>query len=82
MKDYVIAVLLALCLFSIACGAKQELAPQVEENCEAEGGCIWVSQKWLKEQINDRTLAAYDRGVEDAKDDARISSGCYTGLKK
>jgi hypothetical protein len=56
-------LLVFLLVFLQAATAAPALTPQAEEACGNEGGCVYVSKKW----INDRLGAAYKKGVEQAE---------------
>lgn len=43
------------------------LSPTELEQCEAEGGCAYVSRKWVFEQLK----KAYDAGIESTREQCR-----------
>ena len=38
----------------------------VETQCAVEGGCVWVSQRWLRERLQEAARDAYAAGKRDA----------------
>ena len=42
------------------------LPQPIETLCAAEGRCVWVSQRWLREQLQEAARGGYAAGKRDA----------------
>jgi hypothetical protein len=59
-------VFLTITICVVVAQAAVTFPPQVESACATQGGCVWVSKKWLTDRIDEAREEAFTAGKRES----------------